>query len=382
MRVLFTGAPAVGHLFPMIPLAWALRGHDVLFASYNGAEPITRAGMPLVNIAPELDASHELLAVAGARRPDLLKRVTDSATADRDAFVRLYAHVNDRVADSLVAHGQEWRPDLIVFEPLATAGVVAAAALGVPAVQHNLGFGRNAALRATMLEELADSFARHGVAAPPADEVQVIDIAPPSTVAATDGWPLRPVSFSGGGTLPQWLRHHPDRPRVAVTLGTFLPHLLEAAHIRPVFEAMSKVDAEFVFAQGNTDLAQLGELPENVRAVGGSAWLPWNALLRTCTASVHHGGSGSSLASMEAGLPQLVLPSVSESGTNADAVADRGVGLRSSYQEMSVDLLEHILYDGAMRAAAAEVRDEIAAMTTPAELVPRLAVLAGLAGVV
>jgi UDP:flavonoid glycosyltransferase YjiC (YdhE family) len=362
MRVLFTGAPAVGHLFPMIPLAWALRGagHDVLFASYNGAEPITRAGMPLVNIAPELDASHELLAVAGARRPDLL----------------------NRVADSLVAHGQEWRPDLIVFEPLATAGVVAAAALGVPAVQHNLGFGRNAALRATMLEELADSFARHGVAAPPADEVQVIDIAPPSTVAATDGWPLRPVSFSGGGTLPQWLRHHPDRPRVGVTLGTFLPHLLEAAHIRPVFEAMSKVDAEFVFAQGNTDLAQLGELPENVRAVGGSAWLPWNALLRTCTASVHHGGSGSSLASMEAGLPQLVLPSVSESGTNADAVADRGVGLRSSYQEMSVDLLEHILYDGAMRAAAAEVRDEIAAMTTPAELVPRLAVLAGLAGVV
>ncbi|QMU77747.1 DUF1205 domain-containing protein [Streptacidiphilus sp. PB12-B1b] len=381
MRVLFTGAPAVGHLFPMVPLAWALRGagHDVLFASYNGAEPITRAGLPLVNIAPELDAPHELLAVAGARRPELLQRVTDSATADRDAFVRLYAHVNDLVADSLVEHGREWQAELVVFEPLATAGVVAAAALGVPAVQHNLGFGRNSALRATMLEELSAAFARHGAAAPAAADVPVLDIAPPSTVTATDGRLLRPVSFSGGGTLPPWLRQRPDRPRVAVTLGTFLPHLLDADHFRPVVEAMSKVDAEFVLAQGNTDLAQLGELPPNVRAVGGSDWLPWNALLRTCAASVHHGGSGSSLASMEAGLPQLVLPSVSESGTNADAVAGRGVGLRSSYAEVSAELLEHVLFDAAMRAAAAEVREEIAGMPTPAELVPYLAALAATA---
>ena len=377
MRVLFTGAPAVGHLFPMVPLAWALRGagHEVLFASYDGAEPITRAGMPLVNVAPGLDASHELLAVAGARRPELFKRVVESTTADRDAFVRLYAHVNDLVADGLVDHAREWRPDLVVFEPLATAGVVAAAALGVPAVQHNLGFGRNAALRATMLEELSATFARHRAAAPAAEEVQVIDIAPASTVDFSDGWLLRPVSFSGGGILPQWLRECSGRPRVAVTLGTFLPHLLEGEQLRPVLDSMGKVDAEFVFALGNTDLEQLGELPRNVRAVGGSQWLPWNALLRTCSASVHHGGSGSSLASMEAGLPQLVLPSVSESGTNADAVARRGVGLRAGYEQLTPGLLERILFDDAMRAAAAEVRAEIAAMPAPAELVP---VLAGL----
>ncbi len=377
MRVLFTGAPAVGHLFPMVPLAWALRGagHDVLFASYHGAEPVTRAGMPLVDVAPGLDAAHELLAVAGARRPELFKRVVDSATADRDAFVRLYAHVNDLIADGLVEHAREWRPDLVVFEPLATAGVVAAAALGVPAVQHNLGFGRNAALRATMLEELAGTFARHGVTAPDADQVQVLDIAPPSTVDATDGWALRPVSFSGGGTLPSWLREDPGRPRVAVTLGTFLPHLLEGDQLRPVVDAMSKVDAEFVLALGNTDLAPIGELPQNVRAVGGSQWLPWNALLRTCAASVHHGGSGSSLASLEAGLPQLVLPSVSESGTNADSVARRGAGLRSSYEQLTPALLERILFDEGLRAAAGEVRDEIAAMPSPAELLPRLAAL-------
>ena len=377
MRVLFTGAPAVGHLFPMVPLAWALRaaGHDVLFASYRGAEPVTGAGLPLVDVAPGLDASHELLAVAGARRPELFRRVVDSATADRDAFVRLYAHVNDLVADGLVELAREWRPDLLVFEPLAAAGVVAAAALGIPAVQHNLGFGRNAPLRATMLEELAATFARHGVRAPAADQVQVIDIAPPSTVEATDGWLLRPVSFSGGGTLPPWLRECPGRPRVAVTLGTFLPHLLEADHLRPVLEAMSKVDAEFVLALGNTDLGPIGELPQNIRAVGGSQWLPWNALLRTCAASVHHGGSGSSLASMEAGLPQLVLPSVSESGTNADAVARRGVGLRSSYEQVTPALLERILFDDGLRAASAEVRAEIAAMPTPAELLPRLAAL-------
>ncbi|MBC3840057.1 DUF1205 domain-containing protein [Streptacidiphilus sp. 4-A2] len=162
---------------------------------------------------------------------------------------------------------------------------------------------------------------------------------------------------------------------MAVTLGTFLPQLMEGEQFRSAVAAMSEVDAEFVFALGNTDLEQLGELPANLRAVGGSDWLPWNALLRTCTASVHHGGSGSSMASMEAGLPQLVLPSVSESGINADAVARRGVGLRSSYQELSPELLERVLSDRAMRAAAEEVRRELAAMPAPAELVPRLLAL-------
>lgn len=34
MRVLVTSCPNYGHLFPMVPLAWALRnaGHDVLAA--------------------------------------------------------------------------------------------------------------------------------------------------------------------------------------------------------------------------------------------------------------------------------------------------------------------------------------------------------------
>ena len=35
MRVLITSAPMHGHLFPLVPLAWALRaaGHEVLVAS-------------------------------------------------------------------------------------------------------------------------------------------------------------------------------------------------------------------------------------------------------------------------------------------------------------------------------------------------------------
>ena len=58
MRVLFSSSPGLGHLFPMIPLAWALRtgGHDVLVASTGDVvERAVQAGLPAVEAAPGLD---------------------------------------------------------------------------------------------------------------------------------------------------------------------------------------------------------------------------------------------------------------------------------------------------------------------------------------
>ena len=51
MRVLFTASPALGHMFPMIPLAWAYRaqGHDVLVATAGpGLDVLAIAGLTAV----------------------------------------------------------------------------------------------------------------------------------------------------------------------------------------------------------------------------------------------------------------------------------------------------------------------------------------------
>lgn len=51
MRVLFTVWPLPAHLYPMLPLAWALQGagHEVCIASHPAlTDVITSAGFPAV----------------------------------------------------------------------------------------------------------------------------------------------------------------------------------------------------------------------------------------------------------------------------------------------------------------------------------------------
>jgi len=54
MRVLFVSLPSIGHLLPLVPLAWAARaaGHEVLVASCGEAEVVAQAGLHMVDIAP------------------------------------------------------------------------------------------------------------------------------------------------------------------------------------------------------------------------------------------------------------------------------------------------------------------------------------------
>src|SRR4051812_23389623 len=102
MRVLFAGAPAAGHLFPLVPLMTALRehGHEVAVASLDGGEVISGAGLAFANVAPGVDWRRELRRLGAAQRPDLMERTVASNSADREAFVPLAALVNCLVADA------------------------------------------------------------------------------------------------------------------------------------------------------------------------------------------------------------------------------------------------------------------------------------------
>src|SRR5205809_2675094 len=103
MRVLFAGAPGVGHLFPLVPLARALRaqGHDVAIASMDGGEAVAASGLPYLGLAPGVDWRAEIRELGRTRRPELFRRVVASNAADREAFVALAAHVNLAVAEAV-----------------------------------------------------------------------------------------------------------------------------------------------------------------------------------------------------------------------------------------------------------------------------------------
>ncbi|RZS34726.1 UDP:flavonoid glycosyltransferase YjiC (YdhE family) [Herbihabitans rhizosphaerae] len=370
VRVLFVTSPGLGHVFPTISLAHALRaaGHEVLVATAGGKDA-ANAGLPVVDSAPGVDIS-AVFEQAASEQPEEFDFSTNIDTEKGLAFIgAIFARVSGISVDVTVSAAESWRPDVVVHSPLQGAGPLVAAKLGVPAVTHGIGFADEAAATEAIFEKMVDERERHGVTALP-EVRESIDVAPPSMVdRPVRGWPMRYVPYNGGGVLPEWVLERPARPRVAVTLGTVLTQFGALTSLTKLVDVARNLDAEFVLALGDADPSPLGELPDNVRAAG---WVPLSALLPTSSALVHHGGAGSTLTAIAAGVPQLVLPHGADQYLNADVVARRGLGLRSEPDQVDAELINRLLTDTGLSSAASEVAEEIIGLPTPADLVPKI----------
>jgi UDP:flavonoid glycosyltransferase YjiC (YdhE family) len=374
MRVLFVSNPGVGHVFPMVPLAWALRtqGHQVLLATMSdGVAPAAHAGLPVVDVRPGFDR-RALLERMLRENPDQVRERLRMRMTDLRQAAHWFARLSDLMVDGLVTVAQAWRPDVIVQSQLLGAGLVAGGRLGVPVVDHGFGLARTDGMADLHREHMADAFDRHDAALP--ERHEIIDVAPPS-MARPQGWLMRYVPYNGGTTLPDWLWQQPTRPRVAITLGTVAIQTQGIDQLREVVAQAAGVAADFVLAVGDADIEPLGGLPDNVRAVG---WVPLDALLPTCAAVVHHGGAGTALTALTCGVPQLILPRGADRHINADAVARRGAGIDA--ETVTPAHLDRLLHDMSLRAAAREVAAEIAQLPSPAEVVDKLVSLAGHSG--
>ncbi|MEU8300738.1 nucleotide disphospho-sugar-binding domain-containing protein [Micromonospora sp. NPDC048909] len=368
MRVLVVSAPLIGHAFPLVPLAAALRdaGHDVLVATGADGLAVAESELPVHDVAPGFDFGR--IARGVFLRHPLIARAELAGTAGTRGAGLLFGALNDQLADPVLTLATGWKPDLVLYEPFAPAGALAAARLGVPAVrQENALFDGRELLRATTAR-LAGTLRRHGLTElpPPA---AAIAVAPPS-VLRQDGWPMRYASYLGGGELPEWLREPGDRPRVLVTRST-LTGPGDAGPMPAVAAAAARVDAEFVLVRPDRRTARRA-LPGNVRTVD---WIPLHGALPASAALVHHGGAGSVYTALIAGVPQLATHGPGDRRQNAELVARRGAGLAVAPREITADTLTRLVTDPALRAAAAEVSQEIAAMPGPAELVARLEAL-------
>ncbi len=372
MRVLFMPAPAVGHSFPMVPLAWALRtaGHEVVFVTAGDGLALASAGLVVRDALPGTTTREmyeqfcrdlpDLFVPPEGNPVDALNERKSRIVAAWDPYVDEHVDLAERVA-----------PDLVVYDPIFGVGALVAARQGIPAVSFNFTLCRYSP---DLLRELpaAVSFRRYGLDVPAG--IEMIDLGPPSVVESPgSSISMRFIPYNGGAVLPEWLLEPPRRGRVAVSFGS-----LEAAHgsggLARLAEAAGDVDAEFVIATGDPDRLPRDELPPNVRILGR---MPLNALLQTCSAAVHHGGSGSALTCGALGIPQLALPEgLTDAAAEAELLRARGAALVLEIDELDSAALRQLLDDSGLRRVAAELKAEIAALPTPADVVPMLEAIA------
>ncbi|MFI1733603.1 activator-dependent family glycosyltransferase [Streptomyces acidicola] len=419
MRVLFTVFPTSAHLYPAIPLAWALQaaGHEVVVASPEGVvDPkvitnITSAGLTAVSLGgkEELTASlAPLIAGAGPDRPTLALD-PDDENAWRTARAVLGGMFNAYyppasaeggrrpILDNLVEFAREWRPDLVLWDPLAPTGAVAARACGAAHARLLFGMDNIGLIRAKTRQELADPSSdltedpwmawlgpvleRYGLDF--TEETLVgqwtLDLTQSRMRNPLDLTyiPVRRVPYNGATTLPQWLYSRPERPRAVLTLGVSR-RLIAGQHsgfpMREFFDSVSGLDLELVATLNSEQLAAVGTLPDNVRAI---EYVPLNQVLPTSSAIIHHGGGGTFAAAVACKVPQLVVPlPMWDEMVTARYVARRGAGLVADPAAIDVDSLQkdlvRLVEEPSFQLGARGLYEDMLAAPAPKDVIPVL----------
>ncbi|HUQ58773.1 nucleotide disphospho-sugar-binding domain-containing protein [Lentzea sp.] len=348
MRVLVVAAPLLGHVFPLMPLALALReaGHDVVVATGGEALRVRDSGLRVEDVVPSNVRFGAIALRIMLAHPVVAGREM-RGSGGLDFVSRLFGTVGDAMHGPLRELAGSWKPDIVVHEPLAAAG----AALGVPSIVHDVSLFDGVDLTAAVGARM-----KAAVRSP----TTTLRTAPKSMAEFLGGRPLRFVPYSGDGEVPQWLVEPSGKPRILVSRST-VSGPGAGRMMAAVTKAAGQVDAEFVLVRP----ARTEGLPDNVRTVG---WVPIPRVLPFCDGIVHHGGAGSLLGALAAGVPQLVEPGPGDRTVHATAVTGRGAGLAARPEEVTPALLTRLIEDSKLQRAAGEVRDEIAGMPSPAEV--------------
>jgi UDP:flavonoid glycosyltransferase YjiC (YdhE family) len=350
MRIVFASLPAYGHLYPMPPLALSCveRGHEVTVAA---GEPFL-SGLP-VPAVPGIAADvslHDVEQETFRDHPGLEPGLEWVAYLFGETTVR---HTAPVLRDLFALA----RPDLVVHEVMNVGAAVAAAAAGVRAMAFGLGLW-NPLL--SSLYAVADA-----AMGPYVDPVPPSLQEPGPLPAARV--PIRSAAWGPPVPLPPWLG---ARRTVYVTLGTV--SFGAVAVLRRAALATAAHDVDVLVAVGpEGDPALLGELPPNVHV---ERFVSQAAVLREVDAVVHHGGAGTVLGALAAGLPQLILPQGADHPVNAAAITRTGAGLALTDDEQTPGAIEAAVGDllTTDRPAVRRLAAEIAAMPSPAEVAAQL----------
>lgn len=366
MRVLLTTTPDHGRLFPMVPLAWALRcaGHQVLVTGPESIAPAVHgAGL---EHAPAV--------------PDQPRRTPPHADVpDREELADHHVALAEVAAAQTVDLVGQWRPDMVISDRDEHAGPIAAALSGTPSAVHQHGLHNHCRVTDTATDRLHLLQEDFGLLPEETAPTATIDLCPPSLhcpASEENTLALRHIPYGGGGTPAPWLWAPHSQPRVCVSMGT-IPGSAREECLRTLAEELSDFDGEVVLTGIETADPDSPTLPAHIRT---AAWLPHDQIFPTCDVVIHHGGSGVTMNAVRFGLPQLLLPGTAEQRQNAEQMVHCGIARSVDASDRAEGLLrqevEWLLTERAHRNQAKRVQAETGAMPAPGQVVTALEDLA------
>ena len=368
MRVLFTTLRNTSHFLPLIPFVDACRraGHEVAVAAPGDlAERVAATGATFFPFDHPGDE--------GLRPYWMRLRDASEEEARRIAVGEIFAGACAGAAlPGLLATMERWRPSIVVRESQEYAAIVAARKLGIPHIRVAI------TLRSAEVEVLGDAAPAldahaRGAGLPPDPAGERIRGEPaltlfPASLDPTADEPAPMRRFRSPRKEPAPLpAFWPGRlgAFVYATLGTVAGGM-EPARIayRAVLDAVAGLPIRVLLTIGaELPLEALGEIPPNVHV---ERFVPQDDVLPHAAATLCHGGSGSVLGALAAGVPLVVAPLFADQPHNAERVAAAGAGLalptRTTSAEALRSALARVLEQPAFRAAARRVAAEIAAL--------------------
>jgi UDP:flavonoid glycosyltransferase YjiC (YdhE family) len=383
LRMLFTTTAGAGHFGPLEPFASACRraGHHVLVAGPAGAAPmVARAGLPFRALGePTADEIARFRAGQQGLSP-----MQAMGRAAGELYVRLHGGA---ALPGMIDTISDWRPDIVVRESAEFSALVAAERLGVPHAHVTVGLSTG--LPERMLP----------IIGAPLDELRArVGLAFREESGAREPrLTLSPASLDDPTGPPQLVRRFrlgtspvPERPLggwgdreaplVYVSFGTEVPSPSRSYFpelYRRVLDAAAELPVRLLVTIGlQRDPGELGPMPPSVRV---ERWVPNAVALRDATAMIGHGGAGSVLGALTAGVPMVLIPLFADQPLNTRRMAELGAGIGvEDGPALPSDLrsaIEELLADTRYRTRARMVADEITALPPVDQAVPMLEAL-------
>ena len=330
MRALVAPPRAAPHVTPLARCGRARdrAGHEVMVAGPPDlADAVEAAGFAFWEFDPP--PADELGEIWG-RVPEL-----PPDEANEVVVGEIFGRLNSTAAlPRLKAAFEEWRPDLVLRDPNEYASALAAELHGVPHARVAIGLGSVEELGLRIAAGAIDVI-RQAEGLPSDPDADALRASPylstfprtldegeqPDTHRFRDpAWDAPPAE------LPDWWPGREDQPLVYVTFGSVAGSFPQALPVYGMaLDAVEELPVRVLLTVGrDLDVGVVGGPPANVRI---EPWVPQQDVLGHASAAVVHGGSGSTLGALAAGLPLVVVPLFADQPENARRVAEVGAGI-------------------------------------------------------